>query len=613
MKTLTILFITFFSIINVFGQKLELKKASPFTAVKWENEEPIVKFNEEWYQFEKLDHLSKKELLDFCKKEYGKKWQKRFSEDLVEVLKGLNFIPNKQVNLELSESGITKPYVGVFTFENRQRCLLYNETENESKPVKKILQKISKEQALSDLKQFQEVLDTKSSYAQISPYNYVSAIEELAVSISKKESEISINELTNEISKIMSEIGDRHSSIKNESFDRKSHKSYNLKLPFGITILDEKVIAVKQKSNDYAYYSKKFPFVKSINDIHIETLIDKYNYRDKKAPIASQLNRGADAIQNYGALLFKNNIECPEKIEVVFTNGEDDKKETFELTENKKGYTSSLSVENFNSIMQVNRGGELNNLSKVLNSDIGYIKIPMMFHYDKVDGLKQFFENSFQEFSNTKALIIDIRNNPGGRREILQTFADYIVQPQQSPWVANVAYLRSDQVISTDESSMSSRYLYNYNSEKLSDSDKIVIDAFNKTFKTEKVFDNLKFSSPFYMVLRAGKTSYTKPVYILVNERSFSAATVFTTAFKGLPNVKIVGVTTDGSSGNSKIMHLKYSTIRVKVSTMLSFQRNGKTLDGNGTEPDIYIPIDSTQIFTGKDTQLKKLIDIINE
>lgn len=75
----------------------------------------------------------------------------------------------------------------------------------------------------------------------------------------------------------------------------------------------------------------------------------------------------------------------------------------------------------------------------------------------------------------------------------------------------------------------------------------------------------------------------------------------------------IVVVTTDGSSGNSREIYLKNSNIRVKVSTMLSIQRNGKTLDGNGTEPDIYIPVEEKQILTGEDIQLKKLVARINK
>ena len=159
---------------------------------------------------------------------------------------------------------------------------------------------------------------------------------------------------------------------------------------------------------------------------------------------------------------------------------------------------------------------------------------------------------------------------------------------------------------------MSSRYLYSYNSEKLTASDRNAIDHFNKNFQHQKPFDNSKFSNSFYKVLNNGKEQYTKPVYVLVNEKSFSAATIFTSVFKGLPNVIIVGETTDGSSGNSRKFYLKNSNIRIKVSTILSFQRNGKTLDGNGTVPDIVIPADEVQVLKGFDNQLSKLIEIIN-
>ena len=54
---------------------------------------------------------------------------------------------------------------------------------------------------------------------------------------------------------------------------------------------------------------------------------------------------------------------------------------------------------------------------------------------------------------------------------------------------------------------------------------------------------------------------YDKPVYILANEKTFSAASVFVSAFKGLPNINIVGVTTDGSSGNSEWIDLPNSKL----------------------------------------------------
>jgi hypothetical protein len=611
MKTYFILTVLCINSFLAFSQKLELEKASPFTAVKWKKDQPIVQFESEWYDLEKLDVFTKEELLNFCKKQFGSKWHKRFSEDLVEVLQELGYQPNIKVPLQLSKDGISKSYIGTFTSENRNSSLLYNKSIEDSNSIATLPQKIPVAEALEDLKQFEEILKSISSYSQLSTFDYKFAIKKIADSIVNENTQVDINRLTNEIAKIMSEIGDRHSSIKNETFNKKNHKTYNFKLPFGLATLNGKIIVLKKddKSGIYKYYFNSHPYIKSINGIGVETLINTYNYRDKKAPEQAKLTKGSSAIQRYGALLFDNNIECPDSIAVVFSNGSDEKTEMFQLTSENRGYSSKLLQEhiiNSDKISKKNFEG----LSKIVAQNIGYINMPEM--YDYVDGLENFIKNAIQSFSNTKAMIIDIRNNPGGGREILQTFAGYIVQPKQSPWVANVAYLRTGKKIIGDEESMSDRYLYSYNSEKLSGPDRKAIDNFNKDSELPSTIDFSKFSSPFYMVLHNSKESYRQPIYILVNEESFSAASVFASAFKSLPNVKIVGVTTDGSSGNSKTLYLKNSNIKISVSTMLSFQRNGKTLDGNGTIPDIVIEADEKQVLNGYDSQLNKLIKIIN-
>ncbi|MGK6351338.1 S41 family peptidase [Parapedobacter sp. DT-150] len=609
MRTFFIFTVLCFSSLLAFSQKLELEKASPFTAVKWEKGQPVVQVENEWYHLEKLDAFTTKELLDFCKERFGPIWQKRFSEDLVEVLRGMGYEPTIKVTLQLSKGGISNTYTGAFTYENRRSSLLYNRSNAESK----FPQKISTADAIADLRQFEDILQSVSSYSQLSTFDYQLRIKELADAIDDENTQVDVNKLANEMAKIMAEIGDRHSSIKNEAFNDIGHKTYGLKLPFGVATLNGKIIALKkdEKSETYSYYYRSYPFLKSIDGVAIETLINTYNYRDKKAPAQAKLSRGSSTIQNYGALLFANDTACPDSIKVVFGDGSVEKTEIFLLTKENKGYTSKLSEAYAINTDKLSEGN-FNGLSKIVGDNIGYIIIPQMYDYDEVAGLENFIKNTLRSFSNTKALIIDIRNNPGGSRAILQTFAGYIVQPEQSPWVANVAYLRTDRQLVGDEPSMSGRYLYSYNSEELSDNDRKAIDQFSEGLKLQKTVDDSKFSGPFYMVLHHGGESYRQPVYMLVNEESFSAASVFTSVFKGLPNVKIAGETTDGSSGNSRILHLKNSNIRIRVSTMLSFQRNGKTLDGNGTIPDIVIQTDEKQVLNGYDTQLTKLIKIIN-
>lgn len=80
-----------------------------------------------------------------------------------------------------------------------------------------------------------------------------------------------------------------------------------------------------------------------------------------------------------------------------------------------------------------------------------------------------------------------------------------------------------------------------------------------------------------------------------------------------MPNIKVVGVNTDGSSGNSERFELPNSGFRGKISTMVSYQKNGKILDGIGTEPDIFIERSLDQILLKEDYQLNKLLEIINQ
>ncbi|WP_299436407.1 S41 family peptidase [uncultured Aquimarina sp.] len=609
MRTYFVLFALCFISLIGFGQQLQLEKASPFTAVTWENKQPIVQFNNEWYTLEKLDIYTTKELLDFCKSQFGTKWKKRFSEDLIEVLKKMGSRPKEKVNLVLSFGEQQKNVIGIYSFENRQKVLKYNyQIENKRNKLKKI----TLSQAIEDIEEFQQILEKRSSYVQVSSYNYKSAINSLKTKISISKNDIDINYLAYELAKIMAEIGDRHSSVKNESFIKKEHPTYALQLPFSIAALKGKAIALKriEKEGIYEYFHPDYPYIKSINNVAIDRMIDSLVYRSKKAPKETKFRRGLSEIQQLGKLYFTNNLPLPKQIKVVFTNGKKDKTEIVQLQKEQFQYYSKLKQNTFLKSRDI-KEGNFKQISKLLTGNIGYISLPEMYHFGEIEGLEQCINSTLAAFYNTKALVIDLRFNPGGGRDLIQKLAKYNIPKSNAPWVANVAYLRTEEKANI-HTSMSNRFLYRHTSSNFNAFDKKAIDEFSKDFVLQKEFDSSKFSNPHYMVLESGNMPYAKPIYILVNEHSFSAATVFTSAFKGLPNIKIVGVTTDGSSGNSKKMNLKHSKIRVRISTMLSFQRNGKTLDGNGTKPDIYIPEDEEQVLKGNDTQLKKLIEIIN-
>ena len=472
-------------------------------------------------------------------------------------------------------------------------------------------QSISKTKAIADIDQFEKLLINESSYYQISNKSVHNKLNSIKTQIEKKDS-VSIIFLADQLESALAEIIDRHANIRFKA-DKKHKKLTDLHFPFVIAPYNGKVIALKKRKKDkeYTYYNKKYPILKSIDGYTTEEFINKFCARRKLSPSRAKYTSAVKDIRDIGELYFAKEMYNKKETTVVLTNGENDKKLTLKLSKKKHKWIDKPYADYINTTIKLLYKKDFSNMFSWVHDSIAYIRVPQMLSFHEYPEYRDSLISGIEQYRDAKSLIIDIRDNGGGTRDILNLFAGYIVQPTDSPWIANIATVRSSQNLNEDISSMRGRYLYNYYSEFLTNTDREAINKFNKQFKPKKHFDYTNFSSPYYMVLKSGQKPLNCDIYILVNERCFSAASVFTSALKGLNNVTIVGVTTNGSSGRSKKFYLKHSNIRVKLSTMLSFQRDGSTLDGNETEPDIIIERDLKQVMGERDTQLQGVIELI--
>jgi CubicO group peptidase (beta-lactamase class C family) len=74
-------------------------RKSPFAAVRWQDSQPEVQLDDEWFKLVSLDELPADDIIAFSRKTYGDLWQKRFEEDLVELLSRMGHPPQDTVTL----------------------------------------------------------------------------------------------------------------------------------------------------------------------------------------------------------------------------------------------------------------------------------------------------------------------------------------------------------------------------------------------------------------------------------------------------------------------------------------------------------------------------------
>lgn len=187
---------------------------------------------------------------------------------------------------------------------------------------------------------------------------------------------------------------------------------------------------------------------------------------------------------------------------------------------------------------------------KMLEDNIGYISISQ---FDRVTSEQ--FKIAFEDLNskNSKGLIIDLRNNPGGLLSTVCEITDLFV-PE-----GTITYIE---------------------------------DKYGKR--------NYEYSKEDF---------YNKPLVILVNENSASASEVLSGAIKDYKVGTLVGEKTYGKGVVQNIFNISDGS-GVKVTIAKYYTPNGVCIDGIGIEPDYYIKNDSDSEI---DFQLEKGIEVIKE
>lgn len=123
------------------------------------------------------------------------------------------------------------------------------------------------------------------------------------------------------------------------------------------------------------------------------------------------------------------------------------------------------------------------------------------------------------------------------------------------------------------------------------------------------------FSEPYaitYRPAQEGRVRWAKPIVVLTNRSTFSAANNFASVMKNLPGVTIVGSVTGGGSGVPFSSELPCGWgIRFSACSMLDAL--GESTEGGITPSEgCAVDLDPMDALSGRDTILEKAIEILN-
>jgi tricorn protease len=114
------------------------------------------------------------------------------------------------------------------------------------------------------------------------------------------------------------------------------------------------------------------------------------------------------------------------------------------------------------------------------------------------------------------------------------------------------------------------------------------------------------------LVLRPYDRKWTKPVVLLINNRSYSDAEIFPSAFRTLGLGKLVGQPTGGFViGTSEVRLVDGS--RFRIPRIGVFTAKGVNMEKEGVRPDVLVETHPDQLAKGLDLQLDKAVEVLTE
>jgi hypothetical protein len=569
----------------------EWAKLSPFTSVKTSTNSVRVRYEGHEYEVESINGLTTGEMLEFCRKEYGDRWEKRFAEDLVEVLAAAGHPMGKDNTVKLvlksAEDGKEMTVERAAMTEENRRAIMIERIGNKDGQSQNDRAGPAAAAVNSELTpaldQFERLLLDRWSYYDFSGADFEGAIARLRARMAGG---MTPDTFGLELQRIIALGIDGHSGVSGYELPRGF-------LPFLIEPTGGRQVAFRADRS--ALLDAGHPYVTKLDGRDIsEWLKAAGGLVPKGSP--QYVERNSLRTLRYIQLMRREIGAAPDAGLRVELQSAD----RGSVVEQQMRIADDLPVYGI-----WPPGG-----SRLLEGNIGYLRIAEMD--EKAVGEIQAW---MPRFRGTRGLIVDVRDNGGGTRDALRWFYSYLGASDDPPRVVNAAVYRLAKEFRRDH--LAERFMYREDDPVWSSAERAAIAGFKSSFHPQRPPPEGKFSEWHYLVLSPLRDPaifhYDHPVVVLMNGKCFSATDIFLAGLKGLRNVTLMGTASGGGSALALEEKLPGTGISVRLASMISYQADGRLFDGNGTTPDVVVEPEPGYFVGGEDTALRKAMAVIRE
>lgn len=569
----------------------DFARVAPYRDIVWPEDtpdRPRILLDGAWFELLSINGTSVADVIAASRAAFGDLWQKRFDEDLSEVLTAMGSPPGPTVTLGLRdpETGRISTLDAPMTSANRA-ALMRAKRARESPGITFLPQPPPEEltgtQIANDLDALLAEMEARWAYLRATEVDYRTAIEELK---ERGANGMAHADYGMEVLRIVSMFVDGHATV--GGFDVPDGE-----LPFFIESTDDRFVAILRDRSSFV--DPERPYITRIDGRPLEAWLDSAESFVPKASSQWMLRNQLDRVEQIGLMRDVMGIPSSDSIEVEVAseNGGDTRRITLPVPDDAE------------SPSRWPPGG-----SRIIDGDVGYLRLPVM-NAAAVEEIATWMPR----FRDTRGLVVDVRGNTGGNREALRALFPYVMDEDDAPVVVNASKYRLHPDYEEDHLG-GSRFMYRESWTGWNAPGRAAIARFRETFRPEWTPPWPEFSEWHYLVMSRGTNPdayvYGRPVIVLLDQNSFSATDIFVSAFKGWREVTLVGTPSGGGSARQVGVRLPISGLALNFASMASFQASGRLHDGNGTQPDVPVhPEPEYFLDGGRDNVLERALELL--